>query len=141
MKQEAHCPLTLTLRFAICAVIEEESDVIAFYLVHSYHTLWALCRAGIPDVYAADCPGIYFGTNIARNGSNYANAYFEIPAIRTYTIEAGVAASASASATPQTMGSASGSVAAGGANQTQVMMTGGAGRTIHVSLVRICSCM
>jgi hypothetical protein len=44
MKQEAHCPLTLTLRFAICVVTEEESDVIAFYLLHSYHALRALVR-------------------------------------------------------------------------------------------------
>ncbi|KAJ7302806.1 concanavalin A-like lectin/glucanase domain-containing protein [Mycena albidolilacea] len=95
--------------------------------------LWA----GIPDVYAGDCPGTCFGNNIAGNGSNYANAYFEIPAIRTYTIDAGVAASASASAAPQTTGSASGSAAADGANPTQVTTTGGAGRTVSTPVIPV----
>lgn len=52
-----------------------------------------------------------FGTNIAGNGSNYANAYFEIPAIRTYSVDP--AANASVGATPQTTGPASGSPSAG----------------------------
>ncbi|KAJ7446587.1 concanavalin A-like lectin/glucanase domain-containing protein [Mycena latifolia] len=55
--------------------------------------LWA----GIEGVYEASCPGTCFGSNIAGNGSNYANAYFEIPAIRTWSVDANAAASASAS--------------------------------------------
>ncbi|KAJ6509852.1 concanavalin A-like lectin/glucanase domain-containing protein [Mycena vulgaris] len=58
--------------------------------------LWA----GIPDIYTSSCPGSCFGSNIAGNGSNYANAYFEIPAIRTYSIDP--AANATLSASPQT---------------------------------------
>ncbi|KAJ7027788.1 glycoside hydrolase family 16 protein [Mycena alexandri] len=62
--------------------------------------LWA----GFPSIYAQDCPGQCFATNIAGNGSNYAEAYFEIPAIRTYTL-----ANLSISAAPQTTGAAAGS--------------------------------
>ncbi|KAJ7101950.1 concanavalin A-like lectin/glucanase domain-containing protein [Mycena epipterygia] len=65
--------------------------------------LWA----GIPEVYAATCPGNCYINNIAGNGSNYDAAYFEIPAIRTYSIDPG--ANASVSAVPQTTGAASGS--------------------------------
>ncbi|KAJ6450391.1 glycoside hydrolase family 16 protein [Mycena sanguinolenta] len=70
--------------------------------------LWA----GLPSVYSPSCPGTCFSNNVAGNGSNYADAYFEIPSIRTYTVNATAAslASASASALLQTTGAASGSV-------------------------------
>ncbi|KAJ7912113.1 glycoside hydrolase family 16 protein [Mycena leptocephala] len=76
--------------------------------------LWA----GIPSVYASECPGTCFGTNIAGNGSNYANAYFEIPAIRTYSVDP--AANATVGAAPQTTGPASGSISpSAGADSSQ----------------------
>ncbi|KAK7050246.1 GH16 domain-containing protein [Favolaschia claudopus] len=79
--------------------------------------LWA----GIPDIYSEDCPGTCFSTNIAGNGSNYGAAYFEIPAIRTYTVNPGAIASVSASGggSPLTTGSASGSVSADGPGASQ----------------------
>ncbi|KAJ7639990.1 glycoside hydrolase family 16 protein [Mycena polygramma] len=73
--------------------------------------LWA----GLPSVYDATCPGDCFASNIAGNGSNYANAYFEIPSIRTWSVDSGAAASASSAGVgsgPQTTGVASGSVSA-----------------------------
>ncbi|KAJ7060400.1 concanavalin A-like lectin/glucanase domain-containing protein [Mycena amicta] len=92
--------------------------------------LWA----GIPDIYAQDCPGTCFASNIAGNGSNYADAYFEIPSIRTWTVNPAVASSASASATgiEQTTGSASGS----GASQTggtATTNTNGGARSVRSS--------
>ncbi|KAJ7190254.1 concanavalin A-like lectin/glucanase domain-containing protein [Mycena pura] len=86
--------------------------------------LWA----GIPSVYAQGCPGDCFASNIAGNGSNYANAYFEIPSIRTYTVDPAVAAAASASSTPQTTGPASGapSAQATGGGSAAAADTGGA---------------
>ncbi|KAJ7726766.1 glycoside hydrolase family 16 protein, partial [Mycena metata] len=63
--------------------------------------LWA----GFPSIYAQDCPGTCFASNIAGNGSNYASAYFEIPAIRTYTLSN----LSIGAAPPQTTGQASGS--------------------------------
>ncbi|KAJ7613624.1 glycoside hydrolase family 16 protein, partial [Mycena polygramma] len=71
--------------------------------------LWA----GLPSVYDATCPGDCFASNIAGNGSNYANAYFEIPSIRTWSLDSGAAASASSAGVggaQQTTGVASGSV-------------------------------
>ncbi|KAF7305242.1 GH16 domain-containing protein [Mycena chlorophos] len=41
--------------------------------------------AGVPANYAQTCPGTCLD-NIIGNGSNYANAYFEIPYIRTYSL-------------------------------------------------------
>nr|GAT48809.1 predicted protein [Mycena chlorophos] len=43
--------------------------------------LWA----GVPSIYAQTCPGTCID-NIIGNGSVYANAYFEIPYIRTYSL-------------------------------------------------------
>ncbi|KAJ7258421.1 concanavalin A-like lectin/glucanase domain-containing protein, partial [Mycena haematopus] len=80
--------------------------------------LWA----GLPSIYSESCPGDCFSNNVAGNGSNYANAYFEIPAIRTYSVNASAAsvASSSASALQQTTGAASGSVSGeSGATQTE----------------------
>ncbi|KAF8217403.1 concanavalin A-like lectin/glucanase domain-containing protein [Mycena galopus ATCC 62051] len=74
--------------------------------------LWA----GFPSIYNATCPGTCFASNIAGNGSNYANAYFEIPSIRTYSLNQ--SAAASVSSIPQTTGAASGSISSGPAIQT-----------------------
>ncbi|EIN08822.1 glycoside hydrolase family 16 protein [Punctularia strigosozonata HHB-11173 SS5] len=46
--------------------------------------------AGLPDVYAETCAnagptGICYNDNVVGDGSNYDDAYFEIPHIRTYT--------------------------------------------------------
>ncbi|KAJ7085963.1 concanavalin A-like lectin/glucanase domain-containing protein [Mycena crocata] len=79
--------------------------------------LWA----GIPEVYAADCPGTCFGSNIAGNGSNYADAYFEIPAIRTWSVDKDAAAKLNASISASSPQSASQS---GTAGQSQVTGTG-----------------
>ncbi|KAJ7155085.1 glycoside hydrolase family 16 protein [Mycena filopes] len=67
--------------------------------------LWA----GFPSIYAQDCPGTCFATNIAGNGSNYAQAYFEIPAIRTYSLDPNANKSIGVE---QTTGAASGSPSA-----------------------------
>ncbi|KAJ7689938.1 concanavalin A-like lectin/glucanase domain-containing protein [Mycena rosella] len=69
--------------------------------------LWA----GVQGIYASSsCPGTCFGSNIAGNGSNYAEAYFELPSIRTWSVDSNAAASASASiaatAAPTTTASA-----------------------------------
>lgn len=88
--------------------------------------LWA----GIPSVYAEQCPGSCFATNIAGNGSNYADAYFEIPAIRTYNINP--SASASVSGIPQTTGAASGSVTPTGADATQTDLPSSALRSLRL---------
>ncbi|KAJ7754175.1 concanavalin A-like lectin/glucanase domain-containing protein [Mycena maculata] len=76
--------------------------------------LWA----GLPEIYDATCPGTCFLSNIAGNGSNYGAAYFEIPSIRAYALDAGLAAEAqyNASGGAQTTGSASG--AGAGASET-----------------------
>ncbi|KAF7325175.1 GH16 domain-containing protein [Mycena kentingensis (nom. inval.)] len=63
--------------------------------------LWA----GIPEIYAEDCQGSCVH-QIAGNGSNYADAYFEIPFIRTWTVSPGVAASVAASASSASSSSA-----------------------------------
>ncbi|KAJ7472898.1 concanavalin A-like lectin/glucanase domain-containing protein [Mycena galericulata] len=87
--------------------------------------LWA----GLPVVYDATCPGDCFASNIAGNGSNYAAAYFEIPAIRTFALNASLATDASVTGVgdePQTTGVASGSAAAVGSQSTGV---GGVGTT------------
>ncbi|CAK5270800.1 unnamed protein product [Mycena citricolor] len=80
--------------------------------------LWA----GIDTIYSQDCKGTCFSSNIAGNGSNYADAYFEIPYIRTYTVNPALAANASASASAlsvaQTTGAPSGSVAVASPSQS-----------------------
>ncbi|KAF7325178.1 GH16 domain-containing protein [Mycena kentingensis (nom. inval.)] len=72
--------------------------------------LWA----GIPEIYAEDCKGSCFADQIAGNGSNYADAYFEIAFIRTWTVSPGVAASAAASSASSSASAAEASQTAGG---------------------------
>ncbi|KAJ6627720.1 concanavalin A-like lectin/glucanase domain-containing protein [Mycena sp. CBHHK59/15] len=68
--------------------------------------LWA----GIPSIYSSTCPGNCFASNVLGNGSNYANAYFEIPYIRTWTVNPPGTTNNTVSTAPQTTGAASGSV-------------------------------
>ncbi|KAJ6471072.1 hypothetical protein C8R47DRAFT_1200243 [Mycena vitilis] len=101
-----------------CNVTEffpEQRVVIDITLCGLWHAVSPPLRtlAGLPSVYDATCPGDCFANNIAGNGSNYANAYFEIPSIRTWSVDSGAAASASSAGVgsgPQTTGVASGSV-------------------------------
>ncbi|KAF7292153.1 GH16 domain-containing protein [Mycena indigotica] len=102
--------------------------------------LWA----GVPDIYAQDCPGTCFASNIAGNGSNYANAYFEIPFIKTWTVNPAISASASASASSiaQTTGSASGAVpsgsqVAGAGGQTNTSNTNAAGSVVGGAVLAV----
>ncbi|KAF7338906.1 GH16 domain-containing protein [Mycena sanguinolenta] len=96
-------------------------------IIGKHNALWALGRhpGGLLPVMSGDMCKCFllsiphlmnlplqFSNNVAGNGSNYADAYFEIPAIRTYTVNATAAsiASASASVLLQTTGAASGSI-------------------------------
>ncbi|KAF7325169.1 GH16 domain-containing protein [Mycena kentingensis (nom. inval.)] len=74
-----------------CNISEEFA---AQYLVFTI-TLCGLW-AGIPEVYGEDCNGTCFSDQIAGNGSNYANAFFEIPFVRTWTPNPAIAANAAA---------------------------------------------
>ncbi|KAJ7093400.1 glycoside hydrolase family 16 protein [Mycena belliarum] len=89
--------------------------------------LWA----GANGIYeSSTCPGTCFGSNIAGNGSNYASAYFEIPAIRTWTVDPGAAASASSSiASASATQQSSASVAAQDSHTTGKTTPNGARRS------------
>lgn len=41
--------------------------------------------AGAPNIFAETCPGTCYPDNVVGNGSNYANAYFEIASVRVFS--------------------------------------------------------
>lgn len=93
--------------------------------------LTTLCGAwaGVPSIYSSTCPGTCFADNVLGSGTNYANAYWEIRYIRTYTSD-----SASASASVPVSSSTSASAAQGGGGTTVVtVVTDAAGPTSSTS--------
>ncbi|KAJ7636562.1 concanavalin A-like lectin/glucanase domain-containing protein [Roridomyces roridus] len=114
--------------------------------------LWA----GLPVVYnaATGCPGSgpngssCFLANIAGNGSNYAEAYFELPSIRTFSLNSTLAAlgeNSAGSGGQQTTGVASGSPSAtaddsqntGGAPSGAVALGSGVGQAMWVAAMLV----
>ena len=82
-------------------------------------------RAGVPSIYSSTCPGtcvrllpplpfpslinplppfIQFADNVLGSGANYANAYWEIRYIRTYTSDASIPVSSTSASDSSTQG-------------------------------------
>ncbi|TFK24715.1 glycoside hydrolase family 16 protein [Coprinopsis marcescibilis] len=57
-----------------------------FFQPQSFILLTTLCGvwAGSPSLYSETCPGTCFASNILGDGSNYANAYWEVQYVRAY---------------------------------------------------------
>ncbi|KAF8187179.1 concanavalin A-like lectin/glucanase domain-containing protein [Pholiota molesta] len=100
-------------------------DITQFFPPQNLVLLTTLCGswAGVPSIYSSTCPGDCFASNVLGNGSNYADAYWEVKYIRTY-ISPDVPQTGSVAALTSSISAAT-NAATGAASTPAVVETGG----------------